>query len=140
MSLTSHNAGQPTTSSLWLAASRPVATLLLTAFVVATENLLEERLFHPELYAAGPWLVRWGGVFVLSIPLILSGLLFLGLPVSYALGRMRAETAPNYAIAGLATGAVWGVLLTDRVISDVVKTAFFGAVCLLFWWLFRPNR
>jgi hypothetical protein len=114
--------------------------LLLTAFVVAAENSIEERFFHSELYAAGPWLGRWVFVFVVSIPFILSGLLFLGLPASYALRRLGAESAPNYALAGLVTGAVWGLAVTDRDVSDVGTTAFFGAVCLLLWWLFRPNR
>lgn len=140
MSLTSQKAGLSTASSLWLAASRPLAVLLITAFIVATENSLEERFFHPELYATGPWLGRWVFVFVVSIPLILSGLLFLGLPASYALRRLSAETASSYASAGLATGAIWGLIVTDGDMADIFLTASTGAICLLFWWLLRPIR
>ena len=136
----SQNGGQSTASSLWLAAYRPVAVVLLTAFVVATQNTLEERFFHPELYSTGPWLGRWVFVFIVSIPFIFSGLLFLGLPASYALRRLSAETALNYALAGVVTGAIWGLVMTDRDAADVVRTAFFGATCSLFWWLFRPTR
>ena len=140
MSSMSKGAGGPTASSLWLAASRPVAVLLLTAFAVATANSLDERFFHPDTFATGPWLGRWAFVFVVSVPFILSGLLFLGLPASYALRRFSAETSLNYALAGLVTGAIWGLIVTDRDATDVVLTGLLGAVCLLFWWLLRPKR
>lgn len=140
MSLTSHSESQPTASSLWLTASRPLAVLLLTAFVVATANTLEERLLDPELYAVGSALGRWAFVFVVSIPFILSGLILLGLPASYVLRRFNAETGPNYAFAGFLGGAIWGLIVTDRDARDIVLAAFFGATCLLLWWLLNPKR
>ncbi|HEX6661284.1 MAG TPA: hypothetical protein VF067_05395 [Sphingomicrobium sp.] len=129
-----------TSERVVLLITRMLTATLLTAFVGALENWLYELFFAPDLYAAGNPLAR--GVFALglSFPYILVGLLLLGLPIAYALHRLRAESALTYSIAGLVTGSLWGwIALGSQTAYGLLITAFYGIVCALFWWWLRPR-
>lgn len=122
-----------------LLVSRMLTTALLTAFVGAIENWFYERFFAPDLYSAGPPLLRAIWLAVWSFPFILVGLLVLGLPSAYLLRRGRVESAFSYAAAGAATGAVWGVMLGFQTTYGCAVSAFYGCSCALFWWMLRPR-
>lgn len=127
-----------TTEWVILLVTRVLTATLLTAFVGAVENWLYE-LFFPDLYATGNPFAR--GVFMLAVsfPYILAALVLLGLPTAYGLRRLRSENVFAYAMAGLATGALWGAIVLGSRSYGIGVTAFYGCVCALFWWWLRPR-
>jgi len=119
--------------------TRVLSATFFTALVGAIENWFYERFFAPDLYAAGPPLGRAMFTLGIAVPYILAGLIVLGLPAAYALRRMRAESALNYAAAGLVTGALWGFTTLSSNSYGIALAAFYGGVCALFWWWLRPR-
>lgn len=122
-----------------LTASRTLTTTLLTACAGAIQNLFYERFFAPDLYSAGPPLLRAIWLFVFSLPFILVGLLLLGLPTAYLLHRARAESALSYGVAGAAMGALFGGFWGFHTLYGYAVSVFYGCSCALFWWMLRPK-
>jgi hypothetical protein len=123
-----------------LLVTRVLIAALLTALLGAVENWFYERFFAPELYAVGPPLGRAIWLAAFSFPFILVGLLLLGLPIAYLLHRWRVESAPFYALLGMASGGVWGSLIGFQTNYGFAVSAFYGCSCALFWWRLRPKR
>ena len=123
-----------------LLVTRVLTATFLTAFVGAIENGFYERFFAPELYGAGHPIARGAFLLAFSFPYILVGLILLGLPIAYALMRARAENVVAYALAGAATGALWGKIAIGAVTTyGLATSAFYGCVCALLWWWLRPR-
>ncbi len=121
-----------------------VARLFLATVATATAgaivNFFYELFLRPDLYAVGPPLARGAFVIVWTSPLILGGLIVLGLPVSYLLKRLNLENSASYLLAGAISGIAYGVLLFQLHHTEwLVTVASFGAGAALFWWLFRPG-
>ena len=122
-----------------LLATRVLATTFLTALAGAIENWGYERFFAPDLYAAGPPLVRAVGALAITFPFILVGLLILGLPAAYVLRRLRTETAISYAATGAVAGVLWGYLIGFQTTYGFGVSAFYGCTCARIWWWLRPR-
>jgi hypothetical protein len=124
---------------LALLVTRVLTATLLTALVIALENWLYELFFAPDLYAMGNPFARGVFLFAVSFPYILIGLIVLGLPTAYALGRFQVESVLTYGVAGLFTGALWGVMVLGSHSYGIANAASYGCVCALFWWWLRPR-
>lgn len=123
-----------------LLVTRALTATLLTALAGALQNWFYERIFAPDLYAAGNPLARGVAMLAITFPYILLGLIVLGLPTAYALKRVRAENVFTYALAGAGTGALWGKLAAGALTTyGLATSAFYGCVCALFWWWLRPR-
>jgi hypothetical protein len=119
---------------------RLLTASFLTALIGAIANWFFELFFAPDLYAAGPPFARGVFVLVVSFPFIITALILLGLPITYALGRFKAESAFVYALAGAASGAAWGALVFGSLTTyGQVACALQGVVCALVWWWLRPR-
>ena len=128
-----------------LCARGVLTAALLTALVAAFANWINERIFAPELYAAGHPLARAVFVMVLTFPFILGGLLVLGIPAALCLWRFRVQNILTYALAGVVTGILWGVTVVAMFrptfgITPHIVDATFGSVSMLFWWGLRPRQ
>ena len=122
-----------------LLVTRLLTATLLTSLVGAIGNWFYERLFTPELYSAGPPLVRALWLAGMSFPFIFVGLLILGLPAAYLLRRGRAESAVSYALVGFILGAVYGFIMGPLTTYGYAVCGLYGGACALFWWWRRPR-
>jgi hypothetical protein len=119
-------------------AARLFLTTVATAASGAVANFFYERFFAPDLYAAGPPILRAAFALAITSPLILAGLIFLGLPLSFLLKRLGIENAISYAVTGALSGVAFGVILTQLHHTELLVTAAsYGTTCALFWWWFR---
>ena len=123
-----------------LLVTRALTATFLTAVLGALGNWFYERFFAPDLYAVGDPLARGVFMVAVSFPYVLVGLILLGLPTAYLLSKARAENVFTYALAGAATGALWGkVALGALTPYGIAILAVYGCVCALFWWWLRPR-
>lgn len=140
MSTNVHARPYSTAERVFLVVTRVLTATFLTALLGAIGNWLYERFLAPELYAVGHPLARGVGMFALSFPYILLGLILLGLPTAYILSKRRAENVFTYAFAGAVAGTLWGkVALGSLTTAGIAISAAYGCLCALLWWGVRPR-
>ena len=121
-----------------------VVRILVTTITAGTcgaiINFLVELFLRPDLYAAGDPLSRGLMAFGMTSPVILLGLIILGLPISYLLKHLKIENAFSYVLAGALSGMTCGIAMAYPYyrMEWVALTAAFGAGTAVVWWWLKP--
>jgi hypothetical protein len=118
--------------------TRLLIATLCTGLAGAIGTMIYGRLLSPGPPDEAFPLRSYGTLFVISLPYIFAGFLFLGLPITFILKRLRLEASLAYAAAGVAAGILWGAIVLPR--SDLALSAYYGLAGSLFWQQFRPRN